>query len=84
MSSPTKLQFKKVFQVFIFTVASLAGAAHAQQGGTLNLIVQPEPISLNPCVNRLGPATLVGNKIYDSLLGYAQKDVAPFPPLAQS
>jgi len=65
-------------------IASLSGVAHAQHGGTLNLIVQPEPISLNPGVNRLGPATFVGYKIYDSLLGYAQKDVAPIPRLAQS
>lgn len=59
-------------------------AIGAEAGGTLNLIVQPEPISLNPGINRLGPATFVGNKIYDSLLGYASNDIAPAPRLAES
>jgi peptide/nickel transport system substrate-binding protein len=63
----------------------LSGTALAQEtGGTLNLIVQPEPISLNPGINRLGPATFVGNKIYDSLLGYASDDIKPVPRLAES
>lgn len=69
----------------LLALALASGTALAQeQGGTLNLIVQPEPISLNPGINRLGPATFVGNKIYDSLLGYSQKDIAPIPRLAES
>lgn len=56
----------------------------ADRGGTLNLIVQPEPISLNPGINRLGPATFVGDKIYDSLLGYSARDIKPLPRLAVS
>ncbi|PYE32207.1 peptide/nickel transport system substrate-binding protein [Rhizobium sp. PP-CC-3G-465] len=59
-------------------------ALSAEKGGTLHLIVQPEPISLNPGINRLGPATFVGNKIYDSLLGYSATDIAPIPRLAES
>ncbi|ACM31400.1 ABC transporter substrate-binding protein [Rhizobium rhizogenes] len=66
-------------------LALVTSAAFAEdRGGTLNLIVQPEPISLNPGVNRLGPATFVGDKIYDSLVSYAQKDLAPIPRLAES
>ncbi|MBW9116806.1 ABC transporter substrate-binding protein [Rhizobium cauense] len=64
------------------TLTSIAFAA--ERGGTLNLIVQPEPISLNPGINRLGPATFVGDKIYDSLLGYSAKDIKPIPRLAVS
>lgn len=66
-------------------LALVSGTAMAtDKGGTLNLIVQPEPISLNPGINRLGPATFVGDKIYDSLVSYAQKDLAPIPRLAES
>ncbi|MCM2475012.1 ABC transporter substrate-binding protein [Rhizobium sp. CG5] len=63
----------------------ISGIAVAQErGGTLNLIVQPEPISLNPGINRLGPATFVGDKIYDSLLSYSANDIKPVPRLAES
>lgn len=69
----------------VLGLALASGVAFAaDKGGTLNLIVQPEPISLNPGINRLGPATFVGNKIYDSLLGYSPKDIAPVPRLAES
>lgn len=61
-----------------------SNAQETHHGGTLNLIVQPEPVSLNPGINRLGPATFVGNKIYDSLLGYAQQGVTPIPRLASA
>lgn len=84
MSSHGKRLFRGILPTLFLTVAAL-GAAHAQQsGGTLNLIVLPEPISPNPGVNRLGPATFVGYKIYDTLISYAQKDVAPIPRLAQN
>ena len=58
--------------------------ADAQEaGGTLNLIVQPEPPTINVGVNRLGPTTFVGYKIYDSLLAYSP-DLKPLPKLAES
>ncbi len=58
--------------------------ADAQEaGGTLNLIVQPEPPTVNVGVNRLGPTTFVGYKIYDSLLAYSP-DLKPLPKLAES
>jgi peptide/nickel transport system substrate-binding protein len=66
-------------------LAMASGAAvAAEKGGVLNLIVQPEPISLNPGINRLGPATFVGYKIYDTLVAYDQKDLSPQPRLATS
>ncbi|MBQ0711280.1 MULTISPECIES: ABC transporter substrate-binding protein [unclassified Ochrobactrum] len=68
----------------IVGTALASTAFSAETGGILNLIVQPEPISLNPGINRLGPATFVGNKIYDSLLGYSAKDITPIPRLAES
>ncbi|MGV3549274.1 ABC transporter substrate-binding protein [Rhizobium sp.] len=69
----------------VLGLALLTGFAAAQErGGTLNLIVQPEPISLNPGVNRLGPATFVGSKIYDALLSYSANSIEPVPRLAES
>lgn len=70
----------------VLLALSLAGGVvHAQtHGGALNLIVQPEPISINPGVNRLGPATFVGFKIYDTLVSYEQKGITPIPRLATS
>lgn len=61
----------------------LSAAAAQDAGGTLNLIVQPEPPTINIGVNRLGPSTFVGNKIYDSLLTYSP-DLKPLPKLAES
>ena len=61
-----------------------AGSLSAQEaGGTLNLIVQPEPPTINVGVNRLGPTTYVGNKIYEGLLTYSA-DLQPLPKLAES
>ncbi|WP_245490363.1 ABC transporter substrate-binding protein [Mesorhizobium sp. M7A.F.Ca.US.011.01.1.1] len=65
------------------TLPTLTGLAAQEAGGTLNLIVQPEPPTVNVGVNRLGPTTYVGNKIYESLLTYSA-DLKPLPRLAQS
>ncbi|MER9603706.1 ABC transporter substrate-binding protein [Mesorhizobium sp. M0243] len=65
------------------TLLTLTGLAAQEAGGTLNLIVQPEPPTVNIGVNRLGPTTYVGNKIYESLLTYSA-DLKPLPRLAQS
>lgn len=59
------------------------GASAQEAGGTLNLIVQPEPPTVNVGVNRLGPTTYVGNKIYEGLLTYSA-DLKPVPRLAES
>jgi peptide/nickel transport system substrate-binding protein len=52
-------------------------------GGTLNMIVQPEPPSLMLGLNQLGPTQFVAGKIYQSLLSYGP-DLKPLPSLAQS
>lgn len=64
-------------------LASSAALFAQEAGGTLNLIVQPEPPTINIGVNRLGPTTYVGNKIYEGLLTYAP-DLKPVPKLAES
>src|SRR5690625_7672735 len=53
-----------------------------QQGGTLSLIVQPEPPVLIPAINQQGPTQYVTRKIYESLLKYTH-DLEPLPNLAK-
>lgn len=66
--------------------AALGGFAHAQapvNGGTLNLIVQPEPPTINLGVNKLGPVSFVGSKLYEGLITLSPK-LEPIPMLAES
>jgi peptide/nickel transport system substrate-binding protein len=59
-------------------------AAHAQKaGGTLVMLVQPEPPSLASYLSTSGPIGLVAPKIYDGLLDY-DKDLKGVPSLATS
>lgn len=66
-------------------LASLAAApALAQEpahGGTLNIIINPEPPILMLGINQQGPTQAVAGKIYQSLLTYTQ-DLEPQPSLA--
>jgi peptide/nickel transport system substrate-binding protein len=63
---------------------ALTPAAHAQEkGGTLNMILQPEPPMLMLGLNSQGPTIFAGGQIYQSLLSYA-KDLTPQPSLAKS
>jgi len=72
--------------------ASMAGVAMAQdgatsaeitRGGTLNMIVQPEPPMLIVGLNTQGPTLYVAGQIYQSLLTY-REDLKPLPQLAKS
>ena len=63
---------------------SLANSAVAQQqGGTLVMIVQPEPPSLASYLSTSGPIGMVTSKIYDGLLEY-DTELSPQPSLAES
>jgi len=58
--------------------------AQAQtRGGTLSMIVQPEPPILIPALNQQGPTQFITGKIYESLLTYSF-DLKPQPGLAKS
>ena len=62
----------------------LANSTVAQeQGGTLVLIVQPEPPSLASYLSTSGPIGMVTSKIYDGLLEY-DTELQPQPSLAES
>lgn len=60
-----------------------AAAEEATRGGTLNMIVQPEPPLLMVGLNTQGPTLYVAGQIYQSLLTY-DKDLNPLPQLATS
>src|SRR5690625_4302814 len=52
-------------------ILAITMASQAQQhGGTLSLIVQPEPPVLVPAINQQAPTQYVTGKIYESLLTY--------------
>ena len=61
-----------------------AAAAQAEKsGGTLVMIVQPEPPSLASYLSTSGPIGLMAPKVYDGLLDY-DKDLKAVPSLAES
>lgn len=68
-----------------FTIAVGTTGAVAQDpvsGGTLNIIINPEPPILMLGVNQQAPTQAVAGKIYESLLKYSQ-ELEPQPSLAQ-
>lgn len=68
---------------FLFA-AALAGQAVAQQdGGRLDIVVQPEPPGLMLGLVQNGPTQLVAGDIYEGLLRY-NTDLDPQPGLAES
>lgn len=60
-----------------------AFAETPQSGGTLNLIIQPEPPSLMMGLVQNGPTQMVAGDIYESLLRY-NENLEPQPSLAKS
>lgn len=80
------MKFKKLIGGAFAAITMLAGASVAQaekSGGTLVMIVQPEPPSLASYLSTSGPIGLVAPKIYDGLLDY-DKDLREVPSLAES
>ncbi|OZI33912.1 peptide ABC transporter substrate-binding protein [Bordetella genomosp. 10] len=80
----------KLDQRFKLVLASLAAAAalpfgaQAQtRGGTLNMIVQPEPPVIVTAINQQAPTQFVAGKIFESLFTYSA-DLKPQPSLAKS
>lgn len=67
--------------VLALVMAGLPAAAQ-EAGGTLNLVIQPEPPSLMMGIVQNGPTQMVAGDIYESLLRYAP-DLTPRPSLAR-
>lgn len=69
---------------FIATGTALPDPAQARtRGGTLSLIIQPEPPVLVSAINSLAPIQYVAGKMYQGLLTYGP-DFKPQPELAKS
>jgi peptide/nickel transport system substrate-binding protein len=77
-------RISKVGGALAFTAMLMVGGADAQtKGGTLNVIVQPEPPILMLGLNQQAPTQYVAGKIYQSLLTY-DLQLKPQPSLAKS
>lgn len=63
--------------------AAQSTAAQPKSGGTLIMVVQPEPPTLSSYDNTSGPIGQVATKVYDGLLEY-DFDLNPLPGLAKS
>lgn len=69
--------------LILAAVFGLSQPAFAQQsGGTLNVVIQPEPPSLMMGLVQNGPTQMVAGDIYESLLRY-DTDLQPQPSLAK-
>lgn len=77
---------KKLISGVVAAAFFLLGAVPAlaqKSGGTLVMIVQPEPPSLASYLSTSGPIGLMAPKVYDGLLDY-DKDLKEIPSLAES
>lgn len=83
------LKMKSLFAKLALSAGALmlmaaAGTAAAQtKGGTLNVILNPEPPTLIYGINQQTPTQIVAGKIYEGLLTY-DFDLKPKPSLAKS
>lgn len=62
---------------------STAAIAQPVEGGTANVVIQPEPPSLMMGLVQNGPTQMVAGNIYESLLRY-DENLQPMPSLAKS
>ncbi len=67
----------------ILAALPAAPVSAQKRGGTLVLLVQPEPPNLAPHVSTSAPIGMVTAKVYDGLLEY-DFDLKPLPSLAKS
>ncbi|MBW9107054.1 ABC transporter substrate-binding protein [Paraburkholderia phenoliruptrix] len=63
------------------TFAQAAGASVARRGGTLNMLINPEPPVLVSIFQTTGPALVASSKVLEGLLAY-DFDMRPKPQLA--
>ena len=66
----------------VFVLGGVA-AQEPKKGGTVHVVVQPEPPMLMQGLNQNGPTNMVAGNIYESLLRYDEK-LNPQPSLAKS
>lgn len=83
MATAALLSASIIPTAFLFDSAPTHAAEQPQRGGTLNIVVQPEPPLLILGLNQQGPTQTVAGKIYEGLLTY-DHDLNPMPGLAKS
>lgn len=77
-------RFGAAIALAVAAAAAAVSPVHAQQrGGTLQMVVQPEPPTLASYLSTANPAGVVGSKIYEGLLEY-DFQLNPLPSLAKS
>ena len=74
--------FKLAFGALAMAIA-MQGSQAQTKGGTLSMIIQPEPPVIVTAINQQGPTQFVAGKIYESLLTYGL-DLEPKPGLAKA
>jgi peptide/nickel transport system substrate-binding protein len=73
--------FLSLWAVILLSQGLIADAQ--TRGGTLNVIVNPEPAILVLGLSQQGPTQMIGGKIYEGLLTY-DFNLNPLPSLAKS
>ncbi|MEO9779710.1 MAG: ABC transporter substrate-binding protein [Sedimentitalea sp.] len=79
----THLKFVAAAAAFVLAGPLAAQDGDPQQGGTLNVVIQPEPPGLMIGLIQNGPTQMVAGDIYESLLRY-DFDLQPEGQLAES
>src|SRR2546422_9105845 len=72
-----------LFTVLVGLLCVSTTAAAQKRGGTLVMLVQPEPPTLASYISTSGPIGQVSSKVYEGLLEY-DFNLKPIPGLAQS
>ncbi|MFG1242742.1 ABC transporter substrate-binding protein [Xanthobacter sp. V7C-4] len=90
MASFSRRQFLAAASALALAAAvdptNLQAAAAADgpvRGGTLSIILQPEPVTLTPVANVAQPTQVVAGNVFDGLVTYGF-DLKPAPQLAES
>ena len=82
------MKAKHIFKIFwvlvLLAIVAIPNIAFAQKrGGTMVMLVQPEPPNLASYISTSAPIGMVAAKIYDGLAEY-NFDLKPIPSLAES
>ena len=67
--------------IVLATMANLVSAETPKSGGSINVVIQPEPPGLMLGLLQNGPTQMVAGNIYEGLLRY-DNDLNPMPSLA--
>lgn len=86
LASQSKAMYARLLTTAVAAILAAAlplssALAQPKRGGTLNLLVEPEPPALSTIAHTAGPSTKVSGKVLEGLLTY-DHDLTPKPQLA--